>query len=59
MTEYVGENVDLGEHSFIAGGDANLYSHLGNQYGRKKQKIGNQSTSRPSDTALGHILKGC
>ena len=27
------EDVEEGEHSFIAGGSANLYSQFGNQYG--------------------------
>ena len=29
----LGEDVEKGEHSFIAGRSANLYSHCGNQYG--------------------------
>ena len=32
-TANVGENVEKGEHSFFAGGSANLYKHSGNQCG--------------------------
>ena len=42
------------EHSFIVGGIANLYNDSGNQSGS-----GSSSTSRPSYTAPGHILKRC
>ena len=34
MIDYAGEDVELGEHSSIDGGNANLYNkHFGNQYG--------------------------
>ena len=33
MTAHGDENVQQGEHSFIAGGNENLYRHYGNQYG--------------------------
>ena len=33
MIDYVGKDVEQGEHSSIAGGNANLYNHFGNQYG--------------------------
>ena len=33
VTAHAGEDVEQGEHSFIAGWSANLYSHYGNQYG--------------------------
>ena len=33
MIVYVGEDVEYGENSSIAGGNANLYNHFGNQYG--------------------------
>ena len=33
MIPYAGEDVQLGEYSYNAGGNAKLYSHFGNQYG--------------------------
>ena len=33
MIDYAGEDVELWEHSSIAGGNANLYKHFRNQYG--------------------------
>jgi hypothetical protein len=33
MTADAGEDVEKGEHSFIAGGIANLYNHSGNHSG--------------------------
>ena len=32
MTTYAGEDVEKGEHFSTAGGSANVYSHLGDQY---------------------------
>jgi hypothetical protein len=32
MTAPAGEDVELGEHSSIDGGNANLYNHFGNQF---------------------------
>ena len=32
-TTYAGKDVDKGEHSSIAGGNAHLYNHSGNQSG--------------------------
>jgi hypothetical protein len=32
MTAHAGESVQQREHSYIAGGSANLYSHFGNQF---------------------------
>lgn len=33
MVEHTGEDLEQGEHSFIAGGSANLFNHFGNQFG--------------------------
>ena len=32
MIAHAGEDVEQGEHSFIAGGSTNLYSHYGNHW---------------------------
>ena len=32
ITAYAGEDVEKEEHSFIAGGNTNLYNHFENQY---------------------------
>ena len=37
MTTFAGEDVEQGEHSFMAGGSTNLYSHFGNQYGGSRK----------------------
>ena len=55
ITAYAGEDVEKEEHSFIAGGNENLYNHSEISI-VVSQKIGNQFTSRPSITTLGHIL---
>ena len=33
MIDYAGKEVELGEHSSIAGGNTKVYNHFGNQYG--------------------------
>ena len=33
MIDYAGEDVELGKHSSIDGGNTNLYNRFGNQYG--------------------------
>jgi hypothetical protein len=33
MTAHIGEDVEQGEHHFIAFQSANLYNHSGNQFG--------------------------
>ena len=58
MIAYAGKDVEEGEHSSIAGGSANSYNLLEINMA-VSQKIGNQPTSRPNNTNLGHIPKGC
>ena len=58
VTAYPNKVVEQGEHSFIAGGSANLYNHFGNQFGIS-QKIGNSFTSGPSYNITGHTPKKC
>ncbi|KAL6085629.1 hypothetical protein STEG23_020222 [Scotinomys teguina] len=57
-TVHVGEDVEQEEHSSTVGGmqigTTTLESSMANP-----QKIGNHSSSRPSHTTLGHILKEC
>ena len=38
MTVYAGDYVEKGEHHSTAGRNANLYGHLGNQYGNSSGK---------------------
>jgi hypothetical protein len=37
MTAHSSEAVESEEHSFIAGGNENLYSNYGNQYGSSSE----------------------
>ena len=48
--------MESGEHSSIAGGSANCTDTMEISMA-VSQKIGNQSTSRPKDITLRHILK--
>jgi hypothetical protein len=52
-TDHNGKDVEPGAHSSTTGGSANLGINLA-----ISQKIGNRSTSRPSNTTLGHMSKG-
>ena len=38
-TAHAGEDVEQGEHSFIAGDNENLSNHFGNQYGRFSENL--------------------
>ncbi|EGV97061.1 hypothetical protein I79_013255 [Cricetulus griseus] len=49
MTAHDGEDVEKGEHSSIAGGSANLYTHCGNQYGDFFRKL---RINLPQNSAL-------
>jgi len=53
---HAGEDVEEGVYSSNAGGNANLYSHYGNQGGSPSERW--DRSSRSSYTTLGHILKG-
>ena len=55
-TAHAGEDVGKGEHSFIAGRSANLYSHYGNQCGGSL-KNGDRTTSRSTYITPGHVSK--
>ena len=43
VTAHVGEDVEQGEHSSIAGGNANLYSHCTSQSSLESQNLWNVS----------------
>jgi hypothetical protein len=49
VTAHDSEDMEQGEHSTIAGGRVNIYSHTGKQY--VLQKIENQSINLPQDPA--------
>ena len=51
-----GEDVEQGEHSFIAGGHENLYSHFGNQCGGFR-KLRHDLPHDPAVPFLGIYLK--
>ena len=53
MTDHDDKNVEQGEHSFIAGGSVNLYSHFGNQYDGFSKKLGIGITQDPAITLRG------
>ena len=40
VTAHAGKDVEQGEYSSIAGGNAKLYNHYGNQYGCSPRKLG-------------------
>ena len=39
-TAHAGEDVEQGKHSSIAGGSANVYNHVGNQFGNFTENLG-------------------
>ena len=56
ITVYAGQDVVKGGHLFPAGGSANLYSHIGNQYGDSR-KVGNSLPQYPAIQLLGKYPK--
>ena len=55
-----GEGIEKRERSFIIGGNANWYSHYGEQCGDslKKKKTGNTTAIRPSNPTAEDTTRG-
>ena len=58
MTAHAGKDVEQGEHSFTAGGSANLYNHFGNKLDSFSENWEDFTTS-PSYTTPGPTPKKC
>ena len=49
-----GEDVEKREPSYTVGGNANKYSHYGEQCGDSLKKTGNRTAIQPSNPTAGH-----
>ena len=58
QTINIGESVEKREPSYTVGGNANQYSHYGEQCGDFLKKTGNRTAIRPSNPTARHIHQG-